>query len=259
MKQDEADRLHDGLRRSFAELFERIEDARLEDRRGYRLVICPRVPFPGLNGIWAGDADDPDAVHEIEQAIAEVEALGGPCWIEVRTGRTPAIERLARRLGFTDEEANPAMVLRDDELLEVHGPELAFSRVRDAAGLAVAATVGAAGFEVPRELMAALFTPRVAALPGLSIYVAYAQGVPVSTATAWTGEGTVGIYNVATPPEHRGRGYGRAITARAITDGFGAGADLAWLQASPLGQPVYRAMGFRQVETYLVFGRPSTA
>jgi N-acetylglutamate synthase len=60
------------------------------------------------------------------------------------------------------------------------------------------------------------------------------------------------------PPEHRGRGYGRAVTAKAVADGFEAGADLAWLQASQLGQPVYRAMGFRQVETYLVLGRPST-
>ena len=40
---------------------------------------------------------------------------------------------------------------------------------------------------------------------------------------------------------------------------FEAGADLAWLQASPLGEPVYRASGFRYVETYLVLGRPATA
>jgi len=88
MKQDEAGRLHEGLRRSFAELFGCMEDARLEDRAGYRLVVCPRVPFPGLNGIWAEDADEPAAVHELERAINEVEGLGVPCWIEVRAGRT---------------------------------------------------------------------------------------------------------------------------------------------------------------------------
>jgi len=259
MEQDEADRLHEGLRRSFAELFGCIEDARLEDRAGYRLVVCPRVPFPGLNGIWAEDADEPVAVQELEWAINEVEGLGVPCWIEVRAGRTPALERAARRLGFTHEDSIPGMVVRPAELGVVPGPELEVTRVREAAGLAVAATVAAAGFEVPREHFAALFTPRVAETPGLSIYVAHAEGRPVSTATVWIGDGGVGIYNVATPPQHRGRGYGRAITAKATEEGFSSGADLAWLQASPLGEPVYRAMGFRQVETYLLLGRPTTA
>jgi len=162
MKQDEAGRLHEGLRRSFAELFGCMEDARLEDRAGYRLVVCPRVPFPGLNGIWAEDADEPAAVHELERAINEVEGLGVPCWIEVRAGRTPAFERAARRLGFTHEDSIPGMVVRPAELTVVPGPEPEVTRVRDAAGLAVAATVAAAGFEVPREHFAALFTPRVA-------------------------------------------------------------------------------------------------
>ena len=256
--QDEADRLHKGLRRSFKALFDRIEDTRLDDRIGYRVVLCPRVPFPGLNGIWAEDAAAPASSDDVESAIAEVEALGGPCWIEVRAGRTPALELLSRRLGFTEEEAVPGMVLRPNGLVEARAPDVTFSRVHDAAGLSMAATVGAAGFEVPRELIEALYTPRVAALPGLSIYLAFAHGHPVSTAIAWMGDGAVGIYNVATPPEHRGRGYGRAVTTKAVADGFAGGADLAYLQASQLGQPVYRAMGFRQVETYLVLGRPST-
>jgi ribosomal protein S18 acetylase RimI-like enzyme len=258
MEQDEADRLHQGLIRSFAALFGRIEDARLEDREGYRLVVCPRVPVPGFNGIWADGADEP-AVHELERAIAEVEGLGGPCWIEVRAGRTPAVEQAARRLGFTHEDSIPGMVVRPAEIAVVPGPELEVTRVRDAAGLAVAGTVAAAGFEVPPDLFAAFFTSHVAAMPGLSIYVAHAQGRPVSTATAWVGDGGIGIFSVATPPEHRGRGYGSAITARAVEAGFASGADLAWLQASPLGEPVYRAMGFRQVETYLILGRPSDA
>lgn len=257
--QDESDRLHEGLRNSFAALFGRIDDARLEDRAGYRLVVCPRVPFPGLNGIWFEAPDESAAVHDIAGAIDEVEQLGGPCWVELRAGRTPASEHLIRRLGFTHEESIPGMVLRPTELVVIPGPELEVEPVRDAAGLAVAATLAAEGFEVPRKHLVALFTPDVAATPGLSIYVARASGRPVSTATVWIGDGSVGIFNVATPPEHRGRGYGRAVTTKAVAEGFSSGADLAWLQASPLGEPVYRAMGFRLVETYLLLGRPTAA
>ena len=149
------------------------------------------------------------------------------------------------------------MVLRPDELAVVPGPELEFACVRDAAGLDVAATVAAAGFEAPREMIGALLTPAMGTAPGVSVYVAYADGEPVSTATAWLGDGGVGIYSVATPPELWGRGYGRAVTAKAIQDGFAAGAEFAWLQASALGEPVYRAMGFRVVATYLILGRPT--
>jgi hypothetical protein len=62
----------------------------------------------------------------------------------------------------------------------------------------------------------------------------------------------------ATPLEFRSRGYGRAVTTGAIEAAFEAGTDLAWLQASPLGQPVYQAMGFRQVATYLLLWRPAS-
>lgn len=93
-------------------------------------------------------------------------------------------------------------------------------------------------------------------MPGLTVYVAYEQGQPVSTATSWLGEGGIGVFTVAPPPEFRRRGYGRAVTTRAVLDGFALGADLAWLQASPVGESVYRAMGFRAVDRYLLLGRP---
>jgi GNAT superfamily N-acetyltransferase len=258
VQRDEADRLDHGLTRSFAELVGRIEDAWLDDRAGHRVVVCPRIPFPGLNGVWIDGPDESIKADELDQAISEVEGLDLPCWIELRPALTPASAELARRLGFTHEESIPGMVVQRAELTIVPGPELEVTRVDDPTGLAVAGTIAAAGFEVRPEHLAAFYTPRVAATTGVSIYVAHAQGRPVSTVTTWAGDDGIGVFNVATPPENRGQGYGRAITAHAIREGFNAGADLAWLQASPLGESVYRAIGFRQVETYLILGRPAT-
>ena len=62
-----------------------------------------------------------------------------------------------------------------------------------------------------------------------------------------------------TPPQHRGRGYGAAITAQVVRDGFRAGARFAWLQSSALGRPVYRRLGFRDVESYVLFAAPEAA
>jgi N-acetylglutamate synthase len=253
----EADRLHDGLRAAFADLFGRLPGARLEQRTGYRLMVCPALPFAGFNGLSLDGPEESVSAQEIERAIAEVEAEARPAWVESRVGDAPAAEKVVRSLGFTAEDTMPGMVVRRDGFVVAPPPRVDIVRVRDRERLAVAAEVAAAGFEAPPGIVADLFSPDVAAIPGLRFYLAEVDGLPVSTATGWQGDGGVGIFTVATPPTYRGRGYGRAVTARAIQDGFDAGADLAWLQASTLGEPLYRAMGFRTVSTYLVLGRPS--
>jgi hypothetical protein len=97
--------------------------------------------------------------------------------------------------------------------------------------------------------LSAMYVPEVVAIPGVKIYVGRVEGEPVTTAIGWTANAATGIFQVATAPASRGRGYGAAVTSRAVLDGFAAGADLAWLQASGPGERLYRSLGFRQVET----------
>jgi len=47
--------------------------------------------------------------------------------------------------------------------------------------------------------------------------------------------------------------------ARAVRDGFNAGSELAFLQSSELGHTVYRQLGFRDVEEYVLQSRPREA
>lgn len=255
----EADRLHAGLIRAFAAVLPHIDGSWIEERPGYAYLVCPAIPVPGFNGVLVGGRDAPVPLDDLRRAVAAVEGAGVPCWVELRAGTTEGLEGAFRDLGFRREDTMPGMALEPGEL--VAGPPVALdvTRVEDPAALLVAADVAGAGFGVPGSLFAPICTPRIAALPGIAVYLAWASGVPVSTAIGFTGDGSVGIFNVATPPDHRGHGYGRAVTERAIRDGFAAGADLAWLQASAMGESVYRAMGFRQVETYVQLGREQGA
>ena len=67
------------------------------------------------------------------------------------------------------------------------------------------------------------------------------------------GEREVGVYMVATLPEERGKGYGVALTAAAIE----AAPHLpAVLQASDMGQPVYRRLGFQDISSYALWYKP---
>ena len=101
--------------------------------------------------------------------------------------------------------------------------------------------------------LSGMYVPQVVAIPGVRIYVGRVDGEPVTTAIGWTASAATGIFQVATAPTYRGRGYGGAVTSRAVLDGFAAGADLVWLQASSLGERLYRDLGFRQVATSLPF------
>jgi len=85
-----------------------------------------------------------------------------------------------------------------------------------------------------------------AAVP-LRDWIARLDGTPVAAAALFIGGAVAGIYNVATVPEARGVGIGRAVTAAALAEAVARGQRTAVLGASDLGHPVYRRLGFRDV------------
>src|SRR5436309_796111 len=104
--------------------------------------------------------------------------------------------------------------------------------------------------------MQGLFAPGLLQLPGFAVYLGRVNDEAVTVAMAYRTDDDVGIFNVATPPGHRRRGYGGAITAHAVHAAFAEGADLAWLQTTEIGEPVYRSLGFRHVEMHVLLKRP---
>jgi GNAT superfamily N-acetyltransferase len=89
--------------------------------------------------------------------------------------------------------------------------------------------------------------------PDCTIYVGYASGAPVASGLGWRTGRTIGVYAIATIPAARRNGYGAAMTARVVTDGLNAGCDVAVLQASELGRPIYERLGFRVAVRYLAY------
>jgi len=89
-------------------------------------------------------------------------------------------------------------------------------------------------------------------------FVGYADGRPVACSTATVTEGVAGTASVGTVRAVRGKGYGTAVTWRAIESGRALGARSAYLAATSMGYPVYGRMGFRRVADYpgweLAFG-----
>ena len=145
----------------------------------------------------------------------------------------------------------PLMVLEDPvQLVAAQSVERLVIRQLAPAEADVHSHMAAAGFEAPVEMFQQLTTPSTLSMDGVRCYVGEVDGEPVTTGMGFTVGSHVAIMNVATPPSHRGHGYGTAVTARAASDGLAAGAAWAWLQASPAGLSVYERLGFRTVEAW---------
>ncbi|HWI94724.1 MAG TPA: GNAT family N-acetyltransferase [Solirubrobacterales bacterium] len=89
-------------------------------------------------------------------------------------------------------------------------------------------------------------------------FLALLDGEPVGIAMTMVSHGVAGIYWVGSLEQARGKGIGRAVTVAATNAGFELGADLASLQASPMGKPIYEAMGYETAFEYqmLMFPAP---
>jgi ribosomal protein S18 acetylase RimI-like enzyme len=85
-------------------------------------------------------------------------------------------------------------------------------------------------------------------------WVGYVAGEPVSTAAVVVGGDALGVYNVATVPEHQHRGYAEVVIRTALEDARRrCGIERTILQSTPAGHRLYQRMGYRNVTRVSVF------
>jgi N-acetylglutamate synthase len=210
-------------------------------------LLVSGAPMARLNGVFtrAREAD----VAEIARLAARMPATGLPWSIQVRGEAPAAVVAIAGEHGLRPGGDVPLMTTTADRvrLGESKATGVTVRRVASAEQHVYAATL-AAGFEAPREPFDALMSGPVIDAPGATAYLAERDGEPVATAYSLRTGTFAGIFNITTPPVHRGRGYGRLITEVAVRDVFTTGGTVAYLQPSKMGHELYRSMGFETVE-----------
>jgi ribosomal protein S18 acetylase RimI-like enzyme len=89
------------------------------------------------------------------------------------------------------------------------------------------------------------------------VAIARLDGESVATAMAFELDGDCGIYNVGTLEHARRRGLGTAVTAALLYDALARGCTTASLQATPMAERLYGALGFRDLGRILEYVPPS--
>lgn len=88
-------------------------------------------------------------------------------------------------------------------------------------------------------------------------YLCRLEGDWVGASTLSLGAGVAGLANIATVPEHRGRGIGSSAAGAALTDARAMGLRIAALSADDAGVRVYEKLGFATVSRHLTYIRPT--
>jgi GNAT superfamily N-acetyltransferase len=83
--------------------------------------------------------------------------------------------------------------------------------------------------------------------PHIHSVVAYVDGQAAAAAQTILSHGIAGVYCVGTVESARGRGLGEAVTTAVTNRAFELGAPVNTLQASTMGEPIYRRMGYEEI------------
>ena len=206
------------------------------------------LPVPAFNGVWMTTPDVAPA--DVLAAVDEFAAGELPWNVQLRDGYPVELDDQLSRRGLVPTADIPFMVLPDPARLAAATASVpaGFRQVETFRDLDSLLSLLERGFGMPPQLARELFPVRLVFLA--STWLLAAGDEDVSTGLGFVRDGWCGVFNVATPEEHRGRGFGAAVTAHAVEQALAAGARGAYLQSSPMGLPVYERLGFVTVERW---------
>lgn len=212
-------------------------------------AFVTKLPLPMFNGCIV---TDPGRVSGVGAALTWLAGLEVPYTLWVPAPVPAEVEALAAEHGLAPEpQPLPGMVLSPVPPSPALPRGLVVepfdsSRADDFARVVV-------GLGLGEEAAAQLTSPSFVGRANVDLFVGYLDGVPVGTSVAVSSARAGGVVNVLTQEAARGRGVGTALTWAAVQAGVARGHDIVALQATPMGLPVYKAMGFKTVVEYVEY------
>ncbi|MDP9295749.1 MAG: GNAT family N-acetyltransferase [Actinomycetota bacterium] len=253
-EKDVASRVAQGVPGAWRAIVGLVEGGSI-DRVDGLVITLTNIPDPQLNASFVErPPDDPAAALNLAASIFA--AHGHRLSIDLPRGRHPDVERTVADLGLEIAVSRPGMAAEIASVAPAAPPDgVELLRVSGLRELRQFWEIQSAVFDMAPEVIRVYVPQATIFADGVTLFLARLNGKPVACCAAYEVEGSVGIFGVATLPDVRRRGIGTAVTAAAVDDAR-ARADLAWLQATEEGLPVYRGMGFSEVSDWDVWVLP---
>lgn len=252
--------VHLNLVDSSRQLFELDPDAVIEAGDGW-LLGAGGAPHPVISNaaFRSDDSVDPGELISKAKDFFTARGRGFSVWIRGGQPEDEDLTSAVAKAGLQLVYEMPEMVLGApvEQLPLPDGVELRqLSEARQAGDYWKVAAASYKSIGFPPEVFGGYSNHDGLLATNVAAFIAYLDGEPVSIAMTIVSHGVAGIYWVGSLEQARGKGLGRAVTAAATNAGFKLGAEVASLQASPMGKPIYEAMGYEALFDYRLFMSP---
>jgi GNAT superfamily N-acetyltransferase len=236
------------------------DDAKILDLPGVSLIFCG-LNYAAFNaallaGPVEGDAAELNRLIEVAAAQFDARSLRWTYWL-CEDFLDPPLRRQASRIfsrrGLRPLTEAPGMYAERLAAPARALPPLEIRPVADLQTRSAFAGIMSTSFEIPHSVSESVYGMERAWKGSFQGYVGYANGRAVtSAATVITGD-VVGLYSVATLPQHRRLGFAEAIMRYVVQEAERTtGITHTVLQSTSSGYSLYARMGYRTVTTFQV-------
>jgi hypothetical protein len=147
--------------------------------------------------------------------------------------------------GFSNvyQQAGMAVYLKDLKNIKINKIELVIEKVDNEEALIQWSEVVSQvfGIQVDFDLLKFLLLQEE-----VHFYLGKFEGNSVSTLMLYLSSGVAGLHAVSTLPEYRNKGFGLSISRTALINALNMGYHIGVLQASSLGEKIYKKLGFQK-------------
>jgi GNAT superfamily N-acetyltransferase len=236
-------------------------DAEIHDLPGVSLIFCG-LNYAAFNAALQAQPIEGDA-HELSRLIdVSAEQFGARslrwtywvCADFLNQSLRREAGRVFKRHGLRHLTEAPGMYAERLAPATRILPELRVLPVADESTRAAFAEVMSTAFEIPHSVSVSVYGAERAWKGTFQGYVGYSNGRAVTTTAAVITGDVIGLYSVATLPQHRRLGFAEAIMRQVIQQAQQThGISRTVLQSTSSGLSLYEAMGYRTVTSFNVF------
>jgi len=218
------------------------------------------VKFPLFNHVFHTKLRCENPQKEILDTLSHFRERNLPVlWSVFPSSEPRNLRDRLETLGLNRLGDKPGMAMNVEDLKEDRRPlpKLKIDIVESEEDLARFVDVTAKSFDVAgsdsRTFLKILSSLVAKSHSVFACYLGCLDRQPVATGVLFKAADVSGVYWIGTIPEARGKGIGTRMTRRIMTEGKESGYSLAVLQATDIGEPVYKRMGFRRYLSYTLF------
>lgn len=213
-------------------------------------LILSGEPFGDLN--YAIVDAGPESENDLEEFLSVAGVRDLPLLVLFTARAQERLDPIARRRGLRMAGHFTLMTFTPESSLPV-STRYQVECVEEAEGLAACNDLLARSVGVPRRHLDRAFGPGMLEGPGIDVFLARHNEEPRSTLQTARAGKAVGIWAMATPPEHQRKGAGRCLLDHVINHHLSRGARLFFIGCTEAGKRLYSTFGFKTIELWTVW------